>query len=358
LPPDERLGAMTQRTLAGLIAVPLLIALWVSAAIMPLPYVTYEPGLTVDVLAVNDGSEIIQVEGHKTYHDDGELRMTTVYVSQPDADVNLFELMHDWISREDSVYPYKSVYQKGVTTEQNRQEGAVEMVSSQDAATAVALDELGYDVKPAIEVLNVTDGAPADGRLEMRDIFLEVDGKTVSTTEDVVNAVKATPAGQPVEFVVRRDGRRTSVSVTPKSVDGKPTIGIQFGTGFVFPFRVSVNIDPSIGGPSAGLMFSLGIYDTLTPGSLTGGEVVAGTGTIDGSGKVGPIGGIQQKIVGARDAGARLFLVPPDNCQDAVGAPAEDMRLVKAETMHDAVAAIKTWVADHDADLPSCEEDS
>src|SRR4029450_11881999 len=102
-------------------------------------------------------------------------------------------------------------------------------------------------------------------------------------------------------------------------------------------FDVSVNIDSSIGGPSAGLMFSLGIYDTLTPGSLTGGEVVAGTGTIDGSGKVGPIGGIQQKIVGARDAGARLFLVPPDNCQDAAGAPADDMRLGEGCDMHDAV---------------------
>lgn len=348
---------MTQRTLAGLLAVPLLLGLWVVAAFGSLPYVTYEPGLTLDVLAETEGTEIIQVEGHKTYRDDGELRMTTVYVSQPDARVNLFELMHDWISPEASVYPYKAVYRPDETSEDSRQEGAVEMVSSQDSAIAVALVELGYDVEPAIEVLSVDKGAPADGRLNVRDIFLEVNGKPVSSTDDVVNAVKRAPEGQPVDFVVRRAGERTAVSVTPRAVDGKQRIGIQFGGGFVFPFDVSVNIDPDIGGPSAGLMFSLGIYDTLTPGSLTDGQVVAGTGTIDADGKVGPIGGIQQKIVGARDAGARLFMVPPDNCADALGAPHGDMRLVEAKTMHSSVQAIQTWVDDHDADLPTCKAD-
>ncbi|MBB6629119.1 PDZ domain-containing protein [Nocardioides sp. KIGAM211] len=342
---------MTQRTLAGLLAVPLLAALWILAATRPLPFVTYEPGLTVDVLASTDGDEIIQVgDGQKTYRDDGQLRMTTVYVSQPTAHVNIFELMHDWISDEDAVYPYSAVYQKGETTEQNQQQGAVEMVSSQDAAIAVALDELGYDVKPALEVLSVVDGAPADGKLKVRDILQEVDGAKIASTDDLTKAIDG--ATGEITLGVLRNGKPTTVRVTP-GADGK--IGIQFGLGYVFPFPVSVNIDPSIGGPSAGLMFSLGIYDTLTPGSLTGGATVAGTGTIDGDGKVGPIGGIQQKIAGARNAGAQLFMVPPDNCADAVGAANGDMRLVKATTMHDAVEAIKAWVKDHDATLPSCE---
>ena len=349
---------MTQRTLAGLIAVPLLVALWITAATRPLPYVTYEPGLTLDVLAETNGNEIIQVDGHKTYRDNGELRMTTVYVSQPDATVNLFELMHDWISREDSVYPRRAVYQKDTTAEQNQQEGAVEMVSSQDAAIAVALDELGYNVTPALEVLSVNPGAPADGKLKVRDIFLEVNGTKVSSTDDVIAAVQAAPAGEPVDFLVRRDGAATKVSVTPTTTDGKASIGIQFGTGYEFPFKVSVNIDPNIGGPSAGLMFSLGIYDTLTPGSLTDGQVIAGTGTMDGTGKVGPIGGIQQKIVGARNAGAKLFMVPSANCADAAGAASGDMRLVKVSTMHSAVQAIEAWAKDRNADLPTCEGDS
>ena len=349
---------MTQRTLAGLMAVPLLLALWLAALLLPLPYVTYEPGLTVDVLAETKGREIIQVQGEKTYRDDGQLRMTTVYVSQPDARVNLFELMRDWLSPDASVYPYRAVYQQDETTAENRQQGAVDMVSSQDAAVATALEELGYDVKPGLEVLGVEPGSPADGALRVRDLFLEVDGEKVTSAKQIIAAVSDAPPGRPVGFVVRRGGRRVDVSVTPRRHDGKQTIGIQLGTGYEFPFDVSVDIDDSIGGPSAGLMFSLGIYDTLTTGSLTGGSTVAGTGTIDGRGRVGPIGGIQQKIVGARNAGARLFLVPPGNCRDAAGAPNGDMRLVKATTMHSAVQSIRAWVEDHDAKLPTCEGES
>ena len=353
---------MTQRTLAGILAVPLLIGLWVTAALVPLPYVTYEPGLTVNVLGDNDeGEPIIQVEGRTSYRDDGQLRMTTVFVSQPKPDGrnNLFELMHDWISNEDAVYPYDAVYRQDETVEQNRQEGKAQMTSSQDTATAAALEELGYDVTEPV-VAGVTEDAPADGRLETGDVILSVDGTDVSTSEDVVDAVTAAPKGRPVDFGVRRDGKRQSVQVTPDTVDGKSQVGIQVGTQAKpdLPVDVTIDIDPGIGGPSAGLMFSLGIYDTLTPGSLTGGRAVAGTGSLDAAGDVGPIGGIQQKIVGARDAGAELFLVPPDNCEDALGAPNGDMRLVRADTMHDARLAIETWVKDPDADLPSCEEGS
>ena len=349
---------MTQRTLAGLMAVPLLIALWLAAVLLPLPYVTYEPGVTVDVLAETRGHEIIQVQGEKTYRDDGQLRMTTVYVTQPDARVNLFELLRDWISPESAVYPYDAVYQPEETSQQNRQQGAVDMVTSQDAAIATALRELGYRVGQALEVLSVEQGSPADGVFEVRDLFLKVDGRPITSGKQVVRAIESAPPGQAVPFVVRRDGRPVHVSVTPRRTGGKQRIGIQYGTGYRFPFDVSVNIDPDIGGPSAGLMFSLGIYDTLTKGSLTGGATVAGTGTIDGAGRVGPIGGIQQKIAAARSAGARLFLVPPGNCKDAAGAPNGDMRLVKATTMHSAVRSIHAWVDDHGATLPTCEGDS
>ena len=345
---------MTQRTVAGLLALPLLIGLWVAAAFEPLPYVTYEPGVTIDVRGAEAGKEIIEGDGHPAYRDHGQLRMTTVYVSQPKADNNLFELMHDWVSDEDAVYPYEAVYSRDETVEDNRRQGAAEMTTSQDAATAVALAELGYHVTTVV-VADVTEGAPADGRLEKNDEILEVDGAEVDSAQDVVDAVLDSSAGQPVRFVVRRDGQRREVAVTPVQKDGDPQVGIRLGSQHDFPFDVRVNIDPSIGGPSAGLMFSLGIYDTLTPGSLTGGRTIAGTGTVADSGDVGPIGGIQQKIVGARDAGAGLFLVPPANCDEAIGAPNGDMRLVKATTMHSAREAIEAWAEDPDADLPSCE---
>lgn len=350
---------MTQRTIAGLLAVPLLIALWVAAAFESLPYVTYSPGLTVNVLGDNDdGDPIIQITGKPTYTDEGQLRMTTVYVSQRDAHNHLFEVMSDWISRSNAVYPKDAIYPEGGTVEQDREEGQAEMTSSQDAATAAALTELGYDVTEAV-VAAVEPGSPADGTLREGDVIVGVDGAEVADSDEVVAAVTSAPAGKEIYFDVRRKGKVLALSVTPREVDGHPQVGIQVGTQTTdFPIDVTIAISDSIGGPSAGLMFSLGIYDSLTKGSLTDGQTIAGTGTIDAGGNVGPIGGIQQKIVGAREAGAELFLVPPDNCDEAVGAANGDMRLVEAPTTHSAVDSIKKWVADPDADLPTCGDDA
>ena len=351
---------MTQRTLAGLLAVPLLIALWVAAVVEPLPYVTYKPGLTVDLLGDNDeGDPIIQVEGRPTYQDDGQLRMTTVYVSQRDAHNNLVELMRDWISRSSAVYPKAAIYpDEGGTVEQDREAGRQEMTSSQDAATAAALTELGYRVTEAV-VIAVEKGTPAVGVLEKHDVILAVAGTKVANSEELVAAVQAAQPGRPLALVVRRDGERRTISVTPRRVDGGPQVGVRVGTQITdFPVEVTIAIDSSIGGPSAGLMLSLGIYDTLTKGSLTAGRTIAGTGTVDATGAVGPIGGIQQKIVGARDAGAELFLVPPGNCDEARGAPRGDMRLVRADSTHSALKSIRKWVADPAAELPTCQDAS
>ncbi|MCD4534243.1 PDZ domain-containing protein [Nocardioides sp. cx-169] len=356
---------MSQRLMAALIAGPLVLVLLVLAAFLPLDYVTYRPGQTVDVLAETDGSEIIQVDGHEAYRDDGELRMTTVLVSLPKDDAgdcgsgcrkNLFDLMAAWISPDDAVYPYDAVYDDDETQESNDREGAVSMVTSQDAAIAAALRELGVKFTSAVEVSFVEEGMPAEGKLLVGDVLLEVNGEKVTSAQQIQDAVKATKPGESVDLRIRRDRTELDVKIVPRMVKGQKMIGITPGNGFVFPFDVKVNIDPNIGGPSAGLMFALSIYDTLTPGSLTGGHVVAGSGEIDPAGKVGPIGGIQQKIAGARDDGAELFLVPADNCDEALGADPGDMRLVRATTMHEAREAIEDWVADPGADLPSCED--
>jgi PDZ domain-containing protein len=126
--------------------------------------------------------------------------------------------------------------------------------------------------------------------------------------------------------------------------------------GYTFPFKVDLKLDQNIGGPSAGMIFSMGIYDVLTPGSLTGGKAIAGTGEIDGEGHVSPIGGIQQKLVGAQSDGAKLFLVPADNCAEALGGhfDPDKMRLVKVTTLDDAVKDVRAWVKDPKAPLPRC----
>ncbi|MDP3890881.1 PDZ domain-containing protein [Nocardioides sp.] len=354
---------MSRRTLAGILAVPMLIALWVTAVLVPLPYVTYSPGITVDVLGETSDGEIIEVSGHQAYRDEGQLRMTTVYVTQPEGKVNLFEAVGAWLSRTDAVYPREAVYAPEETRESSRMQSAVQMVSSQDAAVAVALRELGYPVQEAVEVLNVTDNMPAQGKLQVGDELLRVGGRDITSAQDVVDAVtdNAT-AGEPIEFVFKRAGDERTEQITPMAVpdeDGTEVlrVGIVPGRGYSFPFDVKVNIDESIGGPSAGLMFSLAIYDTLTEGSLTGEAIVAGTGTIDEEGLVGPIGGIQQKIVAAQDVGAELFLVPADNCPDALGARSGDMALVRVQSMHEATEAIESWVGDPTTELPVCAKE-
>jgi len=279
---------VSQRTLAGIIAVPLLLALWVAALWLPLPYVTYAPGLTVDVLGQERDQEIIQVSGAQTYRDDGQLRMTTVYVTQPEARVSLLQVMEAWISDEDAVYPYDSVYAPDETAEDADRESAVQMVSSQDEAVAVALEELGYDAEPVTKIQDVARGMPADGGLKVGDILLAVDGTPITQPQDVATVIEEAGSGRPLAFDIERDGEELTVEITPKQVEGAPRVGIVPGPGYQFPFAVNVNIDPDIGGPSAGLMFSLAIYDTLTPGSLTGDEIVAGTGTIAADGSVGP----------------------------------------------------------------------
>ncbi len=205
----------------------------------------------------------------------------------------------------------------------------------------------------------MTPDSPAAGKLETRDRILTIDGKQVPDASAVSKAVERAGAGTPMRFEVRRDGRTKTVTVVPAKVPGQPgkaRVGIVVGEGYRFPFDVAVKIPDRIGGPSAGLIFSLAIYDALTPGSLTGGNDVAGTGTISRDGSVGPIGGIQQKIVAAADAGAKLFLVPPANCRAALNADVkkDEIRLVEAPTMHSAVRSLTKYAADPSATLPKC----
>ena len=345
---------MTQRTWAALLAVPLFVALGLYTAVSPLPFVTFAPGLTINVLGDNGDKPIIDVQGHRTYHDDGELRMTTVSVTERNAKLDLFTLMKTWSSRDDAIYPYAIQYGDTGTQQQDTQEGQVEMAASQRGAEAAALTQLGYDLHPQLRVIHVIHGMPADGKLKVRDVLVAVAGTPISSTTDVAALLaKATP-GRPVPIVVERAKKRLTVRVTPVKKDGHRLVGITLQPVYHWPFTINININKNIGGPSAGLMFALSIYDTLTPGSLTSGGTVAGTGTIDPQGVVGEIGGIQQKIAGARQQGVQLFLVPPANCADALTSDHGSMRLAKAATLKDAIAEVTAWAQNHDAPLPQC----
>jgi len=164
------------------------------------------------------------------------------------------------------------------------------------------------------------------------------------------------------EQAAAEKARRTAtttqkVSITTAASDDsgakRAIVGISAGTDHTFPFTVDIKL-ADVGGPSAGLMFALGIYDKLTPGSLTGGRFVAGTGTIDDDGKVGPIGGIEMKTVGARSQGAQFFLTPADNCKAAASDTPSGLRLVKVDTIDDALAALDDIRSGDTAALPKC----
>jgi len=351
---------MSRRTLASAVVACLLLVLASVAAFLPVPYVTMSPGPTVDVLAkAGNDKQIITVSGHKTYPTDGDLRLTTVSVTNPAQKVHLVSVLGAWFDGTRAVYPRDVIYPPDKSAEESEQESSVEMVSSQDTSIAAALGELGYEVPLQIEVLAVTKGAPAVGRLRVRDKILEINGVPIRRIAQVTKAVQQTGVGRTATFVVRRGSTNETVKLTAvasKDDPGKAVVGVQIGTGYDFPFDVSVKLDQDIGGPSAGLIFSLGVYDKLTPGSLSGGNDIAGTGTITAAGRVGPIGGIQQKIVAAADAGAKVFLVPADNCESAQHADVKkgEIRLVKAATLHSAVTSLETYAKDPSADLPAC----
>jgi Lon-like protease len=357
---------MNQRLIAAVIAVPSVLALIAFALFQGLPFATFAPGGTIDVLGSDsDAAEVVQVDGHEVYRDEGQLRMTTVRVS-PAGDppstayLSLGELMATWLDGDEAVYPYTAVHEEGETAESSRDQGAVQMATSQDDAVYVALTEDGIEVPQLLQVAAVTADGPSDGLLEVGDVLTSVDGVDVADDVALRRAIQQGTAGEPLSIGIVRDDEPRTVRVTPveETIEGEQRllVGVTPGYDYDFPFDVQINISDNIGGPSAGLVFSLAVYDTITPGSLTGGARVAGTGEIAPDGRVGPIGGIQQKIAGARDEGTDLFLVPVDNCADALGADNGDMQLVRASTMHEVRLALEAYADDPTADLPSCED--
>lgn len=354
---------MSRRSTAILLGLVLVLMLVTAAVRSPVPFVTLEPGPTLNVLATDGGKPIVEVEGRRTYPTTGALRLVTVSETTAEHEVLLLEAMNAWWRPSMTLIPREVAFPEMTTNRDERAVSAAQMVSSQDTAVAAALRELDVEIDSFPVVNGVTPGGPAEGQLKVRDRIESIGGVRTPDVFAVFDAVGEVEPGDDVVVEVRRKGavRRVTLTTVPNPDDkGRALIGIFPGTGYDFPFEVSVGIDEGIGGPSAGLVFAIAVYDALTPGGLTGGIDVAGTGTIDDKGRVGPIGGIQQKILGARRDGATLFLVPPDNCDAALSAPVGDdeITLVPTATLEDAIDAVATYADDPDAELPRCTDES
>ena len=357
---------MAPRTLAGVWALAVAMIALLVITFLPTSYVIQQPGPVYNTLgtAANaDGEEVplISVDGAETYPTDGSLDLLTVQVQgNRERTPSWFELALAWFDPSKAVLPIDSIFPEDQTTEERNKESAAMMVDSQHEATAAALTELGYDVGARLSVYSVVDDAAAEGTLEKDDLILQAGGQDVtdvSTLRSVINDGD----GGPVELVIQRGGEQQTVEVRPKEgtdEDGETTwqLGVQLITDYDFPIDVAIQLN-NVGGPSAGMMFALGIIDTLTPGELNGGDQVAGTGTITADGKVGPIGGIRQKMWGAVDAGAGWFLAPQANCDDVVGHIPGDLRVFAVEDLADAMTVLDAVREGGDLDvLPACSE--
>ncbi|MFF1840287.1 PDZ domain-containing protein [Streptomyces sp. NPDC058232] len=359
---------MPRRTATMLASTLILIALLCAGVLIPVPYSEMSPGPTVNTLGKVGGEPVLQISGHRTYKTSGNLNMTTVRVTGADYNMNLVEAVYGWLAHDSVVVPHDTLYPGGKTEEQSTQENAEEFSQSQESAKVAALTELGIPVTSRVVVSTVIKDSPAQGKLHAGDVIKAVDGTAVKHPEDVAKLVTKHKPRENVIFTVipaktaaaaEKAGKQPEgtekITITTKKApkENRAIVGIQAGTDHTFPFEIDIKL-ADVGGPSAGLMFSLGIVDKLTPGQLTGGKFIAGTGTIDDQGKVGPIGGINMKLVGARDAGARYFLTPGDNCKAAASDTPSGLTLVKVKTIDDAKQSLEKIRTGDTAGLPSC----
>jgi PDZ domain-containing protein len=255
----------------------------------------------------------------------------------------LFERLFPEIHAGAELVPEHVVNPAGVSESERRQESLSEMSASQQVAIAVALRSLGHDVDPrGAEVARVLPDAPAEGKLEVGDVIVEASGKKVSSPTELFDVMRSHRPGTPVRLEIRRDGRLREIVVGTRSAGGgekRAIVGIIVQPEFRFP--VGVNIDAGrIGGPSAGLAFALDIVDELGR-DLDRGRRIVVTGTLSLDGTVGEIGGIEQKVVGARLVDADIFIVPVDNEAEA-RRHAEGLEIVAVEDFEDALSALAT----------------
>ncbi|TFD50560.1 PDZ domain-containing protein [Cryobacterium frigoriphilum] len=332
----------------------------------PSPYVIERPGPVYNTLGTvpsadsDDGdpdgeTELITIPGETVYATEGSLDLLTVsVVGNRENRPSWLAVARAWLDPSEAVLPLDDVYPADVTTEQREEQNATAMVNSQTDSVAAALTHLGYDYPTTVSVVGLADGSPADGIIEAGDQVVSVNGVSVRDITELRLALQDNGTADAATVAIVRDGEAENVQVTPIEVDGAVIVGISVTTEYDFPFDVKIQLD-RVGGPSAGMMFALGIIDKLTPGALQGGENVAGTGTINQAGEVGPIGGIQQKLYGADEAGAEWFLAPADNCDEVTGHIPDGLTVFAVDTLDEAVTALEALAAGGDTSaLPSC----
>ncbi|MCW4352250.1 PDZ domain-containing protein [Hoyosella sp. YIM 151337] len=301
------------------------------------PYAAVGPGPTYNTLGTLSGRDIIELTGIEPDEFGGNLNMTTVAVR---TELSLFDALGFWIGGRNGVVPLDEVVPPGRTNEEVREINRLDFERSEREAERAALRHLDYPF--VVQVAEVSESSPSARFLESGDVITTVNGTDVFSAAEVPEELAGMPPGSRVEVGFLRAGEPGTVTIALGSHpedDDQGILGIAVVDEPQIDFEVAFNVE-QVGGPSAGLMLSLALIDKLTPGELTGGRFIAGTGTIDTTGAVGPIGGIRYKLIAAREEGATEFLVPGANCREALSFAPDDLTLVRVDTLDDAVNAL------------------
>ncbi len=321
------------------------------AAVVPSPYSVESPGPVVNTLGEvqieDETMPVISIPERETYPTTGELNLLTVSIQgSPDHPLSWLGLVPALLDPTQRIAPRSNFYPEGSTLKDREAQGTMQMQSSQAQAAAAAFRELGEDVPVTLVVAGVSPEGPAQGVLQESDELLAAAGQPVTDFGDLRTRITATPPGAELALQVRRDGAEQTLALVPAVPEGgsEPLIGAVISTQYELPADVMINLS-EIGGPSAGMMFSLAIIDQLTPGPMLEGMAVSGTGTVTDQGEIGPIGGLEQKMWAAERAGSELFLMPQGNCGDLPAKLPPGLQVVPVETLSEARDAVDRAVA-------------
>lgn len=337
---------MSRRVRTLLIGGILFIVLALVAVALPVPYVVLGPGPTINTLGSYGSERVLVISGKKPNAVTGHLNLTTVSVST--GRISAFEALSGWLAGDRVVVPRETIYPPGQSQQQVQQQDAEQFSDSQTSAQGAAFCQLKYP--RYFGVLGVSNLLKPAGALKLGDRLTSLDGKAVDTATALQAVLATLTPGRPATVVVTRASVVTTVHVTlqkPAPGSKGARIGISVADTCFAPYDVKIGLNDDIGGPSAGMMFALGILDEVGPTDLTGGRFIAGTGTIDLTGNVGAIGGIQLKMIAARRAGATLFLAPAANCADVRGNIPKGLTVAKVSTLSQALQVLASVKAGH-----------
>ena len=347
------------RVLVTFLSLTLIIAL-----ALPLPYVIFRPGTPSNVLGkmITVPAQFQEIDG-AVRDRNGRLYLTTIFVTTPRTKVFGIEILDAWIRGDAAVYPRSVIYPEGEDPKEISAQDKFDMKNSQQFAIYNALTFLGYEVKTHPRVIEILEQSDAKGKLEIGDLIRKVDGIEVTTSGEIVDIVRAKSPGEKLSVEVERgvasevggDGNNERKRLTFSEIElienaNGSAIGIFLAMDFNMPIDVSIDIKRT-GGPSAGMIFALGVIEKLTGEDLLRGRKIAGTGTIDLKGSIGPIGGIESKLIGAARVGATIFLAPRGNCDEIVHVP-KGLQVIPVSTLEEAVEVLR----DKDpSDRPACD---